>query len=137
MNTGYVVSTGDKFSLSFDWANAFNWDAEDRIDWRLFTSDDNTLTGTLTTIGLGDTGTDSDTTVNTFDTESITTGTITAPSVGQQLWIEFYSSTTTLTGTSGEFARVDNVVLTAIPEPSAVLVGLVSCGLLLVRRRRR
>jgi len=67
MNTGYVVSTGDSFLLSFDWANAFNWDAEDRIDWRLFTSDDNTLTGTLTTIGLGDTGTDSNTAGNTFE----------------------------------------------------------------------
>jgi hypothetical protein len=134
-NTGYTVSLGETFDLSFDWANAYQWATGDTLDWQLFTSDDNTLGGTLTVIASD--SIQPDAAINNWESESYTgIGTVVAANVGQQLWIEFSATQDADPGNDGYFARLDNVVLTSIPEPSAAL--LVGCGFgLLVLLRRR
>lgn len=144
-NTGYTVGLGDTFDLSFDWADAYNWDDDiDTIDWRLFTTDDNTDTGVVTTVVASVSISDNSDDANlSYQSESwVGTGTVVAASVGQQLWLEIYSASAGIDevdGTNGEFARIDNVQLTAVPEPAtyALLGGFFALGFVLLRRRLR
>jgi len=138
LNTGYTVASGDTFDLSFNWRSAANWDSADSVDWRLFTTDDNTTSGSVTVIASGSESGFSDGVYRLVDEEGI--GTVSAPNVGQSLWIEFYSATASLNGVmDGEFARLDevNLTVTTIPEPSffAGMAGLL--GLAIVAWRRR
>jgi len=140
-NTGYEAGTdfglSESYDLTFDWANAFNWDSDDTVDWRIFTSSDNTLTGTLTIVDSGS-FTDDNNTILTYENEAVSTATITGASSGQELWIEFYSASAALEGNNdGEFARLDNITLTAVPEPStyALLSGLLALTCVMIRRR--
>jgi hypothetical protein len=134
-NTGYTVSLGETFDLSFDWANAYQWATGDTLDWQLFTSDDNTLDGTLTVIASD--SIQPDAAINNWESESFTgIGTVVAANVGQQLWIEFSASQGSGSGNNGYFARLDDVVLTSIPEPSTALLVGFGFGLLVLLRRR-
>jgi hypothetical protein len=131
-NTGYTVASGDTFDFSFQWRAAFNWDADDTLSWRLFTTDDNTVGGTLTEIaGSSFTGTSTSYALKSFDG----IGSVVAANEGQQLFVEIWGADLG-TDTDGVFSRLDEVSLTAVPEPSAAaLIGL--GGLALILRRRK
>lgn len=142
-NTGFTVGSAfgasESYTLTFDWGDAFNWDDnEDTVNWRLFTTSDNTLSGSVSLIDSGTNSFDMNTANITYQSESFTTGTVVASNIGQELYIEFYSATTTLqSGNLGEFARIDNVTLTAVPEPStyAMIVAFLALGAVMLRRR--
>ncbi len=132
-NTGHTVALGETFDLTFDWLARGGWRTSDQILYRLFTTSDNTATGTITVFTSGSvSGQAGPADVANYNNESFTGLTPAGANIGQQLWIEFYSDTN---GDSSTFARLDNVTLTAIPEPSAALLG--GLGMLLLLRRRR
>lgn len=113
----YLVSLGDTYSLSFEHAGAFGWNANDDIDWRLYYTSDDTSTGTATTLFSGTVDTQPRTGSSPnfnmdWQTLSVTTAAVTdAGAAGKQLW---FSITPDLTddATDGDFARVDEVNLT-------------------------
>jgi hypothetical protein len=140
LNTGYIVGVGDTFDLSFDWIPLFKWDADDQIDFRLFTTSDNTTGGTVSEIFVSAVTGHAQGAGYQTDLDLTGIGTLQAASIGQDLWIEFWSSTAVgvVGDAPGEFARVDDVRLTAVPEPAtfALLAGFATLGLVLYRRRR-
>lgn len=122
LNTGYNVKSADTFNFSFQWDDSYNWDTNDPFNWRIFTTSDDTLAGTLTTIASG---TITGRTTPAYPTATVLTGggTVTGPNVGRDLWVQFYISSGNVT--NDEYLNIDNVVLSVetIPEPStAVLV---------------
>jgi hypothetical protein len=132
-NTGHTVALGETFDLTFDWLAGPNWDNDDKILYRLFTTSDNTAAGTITEFASGSvSGQVGPEVVANYNNESFTGLTPAGANIGQQLWIEFWADTN---GGLQEFARLDNVTLSAIPEPSSALVG--GLGMLLLLRRRR
>lgn len=141
LNTGHVVSGGETFDLSFDWIPLFKWDADDQIDFRLFTTSDNTTSGTVSEIYVSAVTGHAQGDGYQFDLDLTGIGTVQAGNIGQDLWIEFWSSTAVgeLNVAVGEFARVDDVRLTAVPEPAtyALLGGFAALAVVMVRRRLR
>jgi hypothetical protein len=130
-NTGYTVSSGDSFDLTFDWRSAANWTSTDTLNWRLFTTDDNTAGGTISLIDS-----DSFTGLNATFTEYGLTGSIAGVTdVGQQLWVEIWA---TVPEAETAFSRLDNVNLSVIPEPGtyALIAGLLGLGSVMLRRRK-
>jgi hypothetical protein len=133
-NTGHTVALGETFDLTFDWLAGPNWDNDDQILYRLFTTSDNTITGTITEFASGSvSGQVGPEVVANYNNESFPGLAPAGANIGQQLWIEFWSDTN---GGIQEFARLDNVTLTAIPEPSAAILAGGLCMLTLLRRRR-
>jgi len=133
-NTGHVVQSGETFNFSFDWFGANNnWSTTDEIEYFLFTTSDNTVSGTPTTILSGTaSGVDPENNIpSAKQTVSLTdAGTVTAANVGQNLWVVFNHD-----ASDSSFARVDNVQLSVVPEPASVaLMGL--GGLLMLGRGR-
>jgi hypothetical protein len=135
-NTGYTVSSGDIFNLSFDWSGASRWDTADAIDYRLFTTSDDTIAGTATEILGGSVS--GFTSADGFQSVNVSSiiGKVTAAIQGRDLWIEFIGAPTNVIVES-EFARLDNVVIVSIPEPSAyaLLAGMLGLTWVMVRRR--
>jgi hypothetical protein len=133
-NTGHTVALGETFDLTFDWLAGPNWDIDDKILYRLFTTSDDTVTGTITEFASGSVSGQAgpQTDLANYNNESFAGLTPAGANIGKQLWIEFWSDTN---GGIQEFARLDNVTLSSIPEPSgALLSGL---GMVLLLRRRR
>jgi hypothetical protein len=120
-NTGHTVALGETFDLTFDWLAGPNWDTDDRILYRVFTTSDNTVTGTITEFASGSVSGQAgpQTDLANYNNESFTGLTPAGANIGKQLWIEFWSDTN---GGIQEFARLDNVTLssTVISETSAV-----------------
>lgn len=120
-NTGFTVQTGDVFTLSFNWAGAYQWESTARIQWRLFTTDDDTSTGAATDIASGF--------VDGKDAKAVTSlewssapvleagGDVGSASEGRELFIEFYGAN--LSGTAGRFARLDAVELSVLRQTQA------------------
>ncbi|WFB35471.1 hypothetical protein P3T73_15065 [Kiritimatiellota bacterium B12222] len=134
--TDHVVGSDDLFTLTFDWAAAWAWDPGDQVNWRLFTTDDDSVSGTVSVISAGfvngSTGGGVPLTWNRNVNVLSDGGTVLGASVGQKLMLEFTGS-----NNIGEFARVDNVNLTVIPEPSCfVLVGLAGLAFCVWRHRK-
>lgn len=131
-NTGYTVSSGDTFDLSFDWRSAANWTGSDILNWRLFTTSDNTANEN--NVSLIDSGsfTGQDTTFKEYGLSGSIAG---ATDVGQQLWVEIWA---TVDPSETAFSRLDNVNLTVIPEPGtyALIAGLLGLTSVMLRRRR-
>ncbi len=51
LNTGYSIVEGDSFDISYVWKDGANWqDNSARVQVSLFVTDDNTITGTSTTL---------------------------------------------------------------------------------------
>ena len=132
LNTGYTVGAGDTFDFSFDWIPLFNWDADDSITYRLFTTDDNLSSGTPTAILTGSVSGHANGEGYQLDADFTGAGAVVAANVGKELWVEFKSDTS-----DNEFARVDNVVLSAIPVPEPTSLALFGLGGLCMMKRRR
>ena len=139
-NTAYNVKSGDTFTLAFDWSAGYAWKTGDTIQWRLLTTDDDTTSGTINTVASGFvTGKADPGATTNYSTATVLTnsGTVTAPSIGQDLWLEIYGGG----GTSGtRYAFLDAVSLSvetsAVPEPSPVaLLGALLMFAVLRRRR--
>jgi hypothetical protein len=139
-NTGFNVSSGDTFNLSFDWSGASRWTSDNAINYRLFTTSDDTITGAATVILMdsvsGFTATDG------FQSAiDSSTGTVGAISLGRDLWVEFIGApgNDASEGAGSGFARLDNIGLTVspIPEPSAyaLLAGMLGLTWVMLRRR--
>jgi hypothetical protein len=137
-NTGYTVSLGETFDLSFDWIPRFNWRASDAFTWELYTTADNTAAGAVSSIATGTvTGSANGVAYATITANGI--GDVTG-SVGQELWISFATvDPGSYPPDPQGFARMDNVSLTAVPEPStyALLGGFAALALALLRRSRQ
>ncbi|MDQ8209244.1 PEP-CTERM sorting domain-containing protein [Coraliomargarita sp. SDUM461003] len=134
--TGYEVGAGDRFSLSFSWGAAYQWVSGDDINWRLFTTEDNTTTGTITEIASGFvTGKSASTLpLTNWSTADVLVegGTITSSNIGQLLFVEFYEA-----NGINQFARIDNVVLSVVPEPATfgLFAGGIALVSMMIRRR--
>lgn len=134
-NTGFVVSGTDSFDLSFDWNARANWTTDDAIAYSLFTTSDNTSAGTITTIAQGSVSGFPSNTAVTIPASFTGIGTVAGASVGQQLWIEFAYDVSSYSGSGDRNARLDNVVLTVVPEPGSLALMALG-GMCLMRRRR-
>lgn len=134
-NTGFIVSSGLTFDLSFDWNARAGWKTTDAIAYTLFTTDDNTSGGNITMIAQGSVDGFATDTGFTIEESFSGIGSVAGASVGQELWIEFAYDTSSYTTSSDMNARVDNVVLTAVPEPSSF--SLLGIGLAYFCFRRR
>jgi hypothetical protein len=135
---GYTIQSGDVFSLSYQWRDAFLWDdTADQVRVDLFTTSNDTLTGTQTILytlysGLSTSNETWETvTANRFYTAG-------GGAVGKKLFIQFQGWAGNSSDTEG-YARLDNFTLTVVPEPDPVwlLAALSGAGVLVRRRRRR
>ncbi|MCH7224629.1 alkaline phosphatase D family protein [Haloferula sp. A504] len=110
LNTGYIVQADDRFTLSFDWGTFAGWVAGDTLEVHLFTTSDDTLSGSKTVIYSG--AVTGDPGANYISESFVSIGTVAPASEGRQLWLEFN------TDDVGQFARVDQVMLqTAVAPP--------------------
>ena len=108
IDTGHTLATGEVFQATYQWRDASNWvDASDRISVSLFTTADNTITGTRTVIQslLSDLSTQN----NTYETEVSLFNAIPASANGKKLFCSFVGVDGN--GNSGGFARLDNFTL--------------------------
>lgn len=130
LNTGYELQSGDLLNLDFEWGTHPTSYTDATVGYVLFTSSDNTLGGTLSAIYEGATG------VNAGSIEAVSVSNITVGGshAGQELFIGFGLAS----GGNTEYMYVDNVGLTAIPEPStfALLGGTLALFWVALRRRR-
>ena len=137
-NTGYLIALGDIFDVSYDWVDGAGWlDGNDEISIRLFTTNDNTITGTVSYIATTNSGVKGVTSAASLQ-QVDQNGFYTAGSgdVGKNL---FVAITSVSSGTStNAFARVDNFALevTSVPEPASALFVLGSIFGVALRRRR-
>jgi hypothetical protein len=107
-NTGYTISAGDVFDISYVWRDAFGWaDATEQIEVSLFVTDTDDLTG-VKTILVGDLGELSvaDSSWQAVDHDGIYTAV--AADVGKTLMVGIRSS---LAPQVNHFARLDNFEL--------------------------
>lgn len=146
-NTGYTVAAGDTFSVEFYAGPRFQWDSDDQVIVNLFTTDDNTIGGTATSIasftadGFANTGPAGNRIyvsspfggiIDTSTLDGVTQSSI----AGQELFLQFTS-----VAAAGEFARIDDVTLTvtsAVPEPGtfALFAGFAGLAMVMSRRNR-
>lgn len=119
VNTGHIVAEGDTFDLSFDWIPKLSWDADDQIRWRLFTTSDDTLSGTTYEIAAGNVS--GFASGAAYQTETLGAIGGTAPiHAGHTLWLQFNRANTAL----GEFSRIDRVNLSVTTDTAANPVPL-------------
>ncbi len=122
-NTGYDASSGDTFTLAFDWTSAWNWSTSARINWRLLTTADDTTSGAVTEIASGFVDGKTGNGKQWGTSEVLTAGgTVGTASEGRDVWIEIYGP-----GSGGRWAFVDKVKLTVdtTPPPAANTVFVV------------
>lgn len=122
-NTGYFIQSGDYFQVAFNWRDASGWENGDVIQFRLMATDNNALNGNIVWSQL--LTANPRTSVGTWESASLIGSAVGAAAVGRNLFVQFYGVTGQF-GTEGDFARVDNVVVQAIPEPATLglLTGL-------------
>lgn len=135
LNTGYTILSGDTFSFSFWYNGAFGWDEGDQIAYQLFYTSDNTLGGAATAFYSGAVSATPGTSSANWQQFAATGIAATGGSTGKTLFVLFTRGAGV---TTNEFARVDQVALSVVPEPS--VLGLAGLGLgcaLAFRARRR
>ncbi|MCP5488150.1 MAG: hypothetical protein H7A43_05825 [Verrucomicrobia bacterium] len=131
MDTGYQISLGDLFDVSYVWRDAFNWnDGADRIVVTLFVTDSDTISGTRTVLA---TSTSRASTVNSAYESFEHSGFYTAGAgaAGKKLFVEINGWDGN--GNPNGFARLDNFELTAT-TPGGV-TGFGAAPLLITRMR--
>lgn len=134
LDTGYTIQSGDSFNLSFWYNGAFQWDDGDQINFRLFYTSDNTMTGAATSIYSSTVSPKAGTSSANWQQFSLANIEATGGSVGKTLFVLFTPGAGVSTN---EFARVDEVTLSVVPEPATwALIGLGLGGLMILRPRR-
>ncbi|WP_269542971.1 PEP-CTERM sorting domain-containing protein [Cerasicoccus fimbriatus] len=132
IDTGYDLSEGDTFDLSFFVGNHQSVESSDTIAWRLLTTTTDTDQGTVETIVAS--GTVLATTSTTMEERSLTgVGSVTSGMSGERLFLAFSPG-----NLNGDYVALDEVNLTLVPEPQtyALMMGAVALGGLLWRRRQ-
>ena len=107
-DTGHTLTTGELFQATYQWRDALDWnDASDRVQVTLFTTDNNTITGTRTVIQslLSATSAAND----SYQSETANFAAIPASANGKRLFVSFE-------GVDGNasaigYARLDNFTL--------------------------
>lgn len=113
IDTGYAMKAGDVFSISYVWQDGFKWaDAADKVNIRLFVTDDNTITGKATTLvnSLSKLSA-KDSTYQAEDQAAIYTAL--AADAGKTLFVALDTQNGDKSAVG--FARIDNFVLTVTP----------------------
>jgi hypothetical protein len=108
VDTGHTLAGGDAFRVSFVWRDAGNWtDASDRVAVSLYTTADNTISGTRTV--LETLQAPLSTQDSTYETATLTFGAVNPVAGGKRLFVFFegVNGGGDLTG----FARLDNFVV--------------------------
>jgi hypothetical protein len=112
---GHTLGTGDYISFGYYWRDAFNWsDASDQIAIRLFTTDNNTLTGGQSTFATVLSGTSS-----ANDSYQVGYGRAIAPASasGKKLFVAI--DTQDGNASANGFARLDQFQLSVTSSPPA------------------
>lgn len=139
VNTGYTIQAGATFDLSFMWRDASGWDDTDTVSLLLYYTDDNTIKGSTNNVldpvavtGLLDFNSGQRATLATWETVMFTgAGFADANAIGKNLFLRIVTND----ASASEFARLDNVFLQVVPEPSVALLGGLGLFALLCRRR--
>lgn len=113
IDTDHSLVAGEQFTVSYDWLDASNWTADDRVRFILFTTSNNSITGARTAIHSSDSSSSTNT---TYKSESFT---FTVPSGvdGKTLFLQCYGVSGS--GASTGFARVDNIYLARLSSGSS------------------
>jgi len=143
IDTGFTISEGDTFDLSFSAVRAFGSDSTSEVTVELFYTDDDTIGGAATVIGAGFSVDDLNflggSGASTTDWETFTTSfgpiALGDGAIGKSLFLRFEQ-------TAGPgFTKTDNWFLSAtsiVPEPSSYALGLIAvAGVALFIRRRK
>ena len=121
VNTSHTIAAGETFNLTFYYGSAEAWDVgTDTIGVFLYSTSSVIWTTTVSPTQNALAGN-----FNLF-----TANNIAAANIGETLFLRFESN-----AVLNEYAAIDDVTLTVIPEPSAALLG--GLGLLALLRRRR
>lgn len=108
VDTGHTLAAGDAFRSSFVWRDAGNWvDASDRVAVSLYTTADNTISGSRTVLETLEAPVS--TQDSTYESATLTFGAVSAAMAGKRLFVFFEG-----VNGSGDllgFARLDNFVL--------------------------
>lgn len=133
MDTGATIALGQTFDLSYMWRDAFGWDAADRVSMVFFYTADDLVGGAATDV-LTFTSTATNTSAD-WDTESTIAASYdvdVTSVVGKNLFVRFDT-----TATGSEFARLDNVYVSVIPESGtyALIAGILGLCSVMARRR--
>lgn len=135
VETGYIITGGETISSEYSWRDASGWSATATVQFDLFYTDDNSITGTATNIFTLNSGPRAF--ASTWETES-GSGLVTDDlAIGKQLFAKMSTN-----ATQGTFSRIDNIFLSvspaSVPEPSSIaLLGIASLGLAYRNRRRK
>jgi len=118
IDTGHTLATGEVFQASYAWRDASGWtDASDRMSAALFTTADNTPTGTRTILQtiLSATSTQN----SAYETEKSLFDPIPASANGKRLFAAFEGFDGS--GNGAGFGRMDNILLQrgTVIEPGA------------------
>ncbi|MCB1069146.1 MAG: PEP-CTERM sorting domain-containing protein [Verrucomicrobia bacterium] len=132
VNTGYTLQLGDYFNISYDWRDAAGWEANDQVRVAVAAYDnDNAVTGTEI---WREWVLDKVTTAATWESVSGQTAAVSASAAGRTLFIQTYGINGGLG--SGDFARVDNIVVAVVPEPGTLALFSLGLVVLAVIRKR-
>ncbi len=105
-DTGHTLATGERFRVTYDWRSASYWDiANSRIRVALFTTDDDTITGTRSDIQALDS--DLAAVAGTPQSEESIFDPVPASADGKRLFLAVDGADVG----GGGFARLDNLVL--------------------------
>lgn len=108
IDTGYTLSSGDVFRVSYQWRDAASWnDASDRVRVALYTTSDDTTNGTQSIIQSLDS--DLSTLNSTYQTQFSLFDPIPVGLMGKRLFLYFEGIDGN--GDNAGFCRLDNLVL--------------------------
>ncbi|MCB1069141.1 MAG: hypothetical protein H7A43_05805 [Verrucomicrobia bacterium] len=121
LNTGHDIAQGDIFSVSYVWRDAFNFDDDqDRINVRLFVTDNNLIGGTQTTMENFYSGySTADSTYEVFS--GFYSKPVAGEFVGKRLFVAVEIDDGN--GDGNDFARFDNLIVLANQTIAGTLIG--------------